>query len=202
MVEDFFTQEAVEALRPQVNRVVDSLLNAIQEKGCNSGPVDLMEDFATLVNPKIIFALYGIPAKDADELARSSGALGGTSGTAGESGHTKVHDYLNHLIEERIDSPKDDVISRLTEQYKAGNLERDELNLLAFMIFVAGNSAITSSISLGILTLLQHPDQLHEIKENPELIKQAVEEILRYHTPSALNSRRVAIEDVKIGGKV
>lgn len=188
-----------------MNRVVDSLLDSIQEKGCNNGPVDLVEEFATLVNPKVILGLYGIPATDVDELARSSGAIGGTSGSAGESGHTKVHDYLNRLIDERINkahTPQDDVISRLAGQYRAGNLERDEVNLLAFTIFVAGNSAVTSSISLGILTLLQHPDQLKEIIETPELTKQAVEEILRYHTPSALNSRRVAIEDVEFGGKV
>lgn len=204
MVADFFTPEAVEAL-PHVNHVVDSLINDIQEKGCSEGPVDLVEEFATLVNPKVIFALYGIPEKDANGLAKHSGALGGTSGTAGESGHTRLHGYLNGLIDERIQkapSPQDDVISRLAEQYRAGNLERNEVNLVAFMIFVAGNSAIMSSVSLGILTLLQHPDQLNQIKEDPKLTKQAVEEILRYHTPSALNSRRVAIEGVKLGGKV
>lgn len=204
MVEDFFTLDAVKAL-PHVNRAVESLLSDIQQKGCSNGPVDLVDEFTALVNPKVIFALFGIPEKDADELAKYSGSLGGTSGTAGESGHTKLHDYLDSLIDERIQkapSPQNDVISRLAEQYRAGNLMRDEVNLLAFTILIAGNTAITSSISLGILTLLQHPDQLNEIRRNPELTTQAVEEILRYHTPSALNSRRVAIEDVEVGGKV
>lgn len=205
MVEDLFTPQAVEALRPQVKHVVDSLLDTIIAKGCKSGPVDLVQDFAALVNPKVIFSLFGIAERDADELARSSASLGGTSGTALDSGPTMLHDYLSRLVDQRIEktpSPPTDVISKLAEQHKAGNLDREDITNLAFMIFIAGNSAIISSIGLGILTLAQHPQQLDDIRKKPELIKQAVEEILRYHTPSALNSRRVAKEDVKLGGQV
>ncbi|RJE27003.1 Cytochrome p450 [Aspergillus sclerotialis] len=206
MVESFFTLAAVEPLRPEIERAVDLLLDSIKERGCKDGPIDLVQDFSSLVNPKVIFALFGASMMDTDQLAGSSAALGGTSGTAGELGHTDLHEYLSSLIDDRIqyaDRPERDLISKLViEQYKTGAMGKDDINRLVYMLFVAGNTAINSSISLGILSLLQHPKQLNAIRENPRLVKQAVEEILRYHTPSALNSRRVAKEDVRLGNQV
>ena len=81
-------------------------------------------------------------------------------------------------------------------------MTKGDIDRLAFMLFIAGNAAIANTITLGTLTLLQHPVQLRALRSDPSLIKPAVEEILRYHTPSALNSRRVATEDLVLGGKV
>lgn len=207
MIEEFFTPEATVALRPQVIHVVDSLLQRIKDLGCKDGPVDLVEEFASLVNPRVIFLLFGVH-DDIDHLVKSSADVRATSGTAGESSGTDLHEYeyVCRLVDERIkhaQRPQDDLISKsVIEQYRAGEkLSKDDVNRLAFIVFIA-NAAIASSISLGILTLLQHPDQLDAIRENPSLLNQAADEILRYHKPSALNSRRVVKEGVTIGNQV
>lgn len=70
---------------------------------------------------------------------------------------------------------------------------------MSFLLLVAGNATTANMITLGVLTLLQHPDQLKQIRENPSLIKDAVEEIFRYLTGSQFATRRLAIEDVQIG---
>ncbi|KAI2941696.1 hypothetical protein CBS147322_9278 [Aspergillus niger] len=206
MTESFFTQEATEAVKPQVQEVVDSLIDSIKERGCNNGPIDLVKELATVVNPKVILlSILKVSEKEANELIQSSSALGGTSGSASESGHTDLHEYISQLIDARIEKPRrpqDDLLSKLVvDEYRQANLDRDDLINLVYMIFVAGNSAIQSSIVLGVITLLQHQDQLEELKENPELAGRVVEEILRYHTPSALNSRRVTTTDITLGGK-
>ncbi|GLA23586.1 hypothetical protein AnigIFM63326_008917 [Aspergillus niger] len=206
MTESFFTQEATEAVKPQVQEVVDSLIDSIKERGCNNGPIDLVKELATVVNPKVILlSILKVSEKEANELIQSSSALGGTSGSASESGHTDLHEYISQLIDARTEKPRrpqDDLLSKLVvDEYRQANLDRDDLVNLVYMIFVAGNSAIQSSIVLGVITLLQHQDQLEELKENPELAGRVVEEILRYHTPSALNSRRVTTTDLTLGGK-
>ncbi|KAI2960279.1 hypothetical protein CBS147323_8008 [Aspergillus niger] len=206
MTESFFTPEATEAVKPQVQEVVDSLIDSIKERGCNNGPIDLVKELATVVNPKVILlSILKVSEKEANELIQSSSALGGTSGSASESGHTDLHEYISQLVDERIEKPRrpqDDLLSKLVvDEYRQANLDRDDLINLVYMIFVAGNSAIQSSIVLGVITLLQHQDQLEELKENPELAGRVVEEILRYHTPSALNSRRVTTTDLTLGGK-
>ncbi|KAL4925705.1 cytochrome P450 [Aspergillus undulatus] len=206
MVESFFTPSAIEKIKPQIESIVDSLLTNIKNRGCSNGPIDLVQHLATPLNPKVILqTLLKVSEKDTENLINSSTQLGGTSGTASESGHTDLHDFMSKLVEERIKSPNhpdEDIISKLVvEQVKEGNLSRDDVINSVFMIFVAGNSAIMSSIALGVLSLLKHPDQLEELKKDPSLAENVVEEVLRYHTPSALNSRRVATDNVSLGGQ-
>lgn len=108
-------------------------------------------------------------------------------------------------------------------QLKPGNITKDDVTDLAFLVLTAGNAALTNSIGLvnealtlledlhkltnynlqGTLSLLQHPEQADEIKKEPDVVApDVVNEILRYHTVSAVNGRRVAIEDFKLGGMV
>lgn len=207
MTESFFTHEAAKAMTPQVEQIVSSLLDNIARKGCKDGPIDLMSELAEPLNPKVILqCIYKVSEKDVNNLITSNTSLGGTSGSASESGHTDLHEFMSKLVDDRMKKPgkpKDDLISKLAvEQCQKGKLDRDDMINLAFMVFVAGNTAITGSISLGVLTLLMHPEQLDALKKDPGLAGKAVEETLRFHTPSALNSRRVATTDVTLGGKV
>lgn len=73
---------------------------------------------------------------------------------------------------------------------------------MSFLLLVAGNATTANMITLGVCTLLQHPDQLNQLKQDPSLIKTTVEEILRYLTGSQFATRRVAIENVEINGKI
>lgn len=95
-----------------------------------------------------------------------------------------------------------DIISRLyKEQVKTGNLTHEDLIGMSFLLLVAGNATTANMITLGILTLLQHPKQLKQLKENPSLIKNATDEILRYLTGSQFATRRVALKNVQVGNE-
>lgn len=95
-----------------------------------------------------------------------------------------------------------DLISRLyREQVKTGKLSHEDLISMSFLLLVAGNATTANMITLGILTLLQHPKQLKQLKENPSLIKSAVDEILRYLTGSQFATRRVALNNVQVGNE-
>lgn len=82
---------------------------------------------------------------------------------------------------------------------KQGKLSFEDLVSMTFLLLVAGNATTANMITLGMLTLLQHPKQFKELQQNPSLIESAVEEILRYLTGSQFATRRVAIRDVQVG---
>jgi fungal nitric oxide reductase len=111
--------------------------------------------------------------------------------------------YLAKLVDKRSEKAQDDLISKLVvEQVKPNHLSREEAVQVAFLLLVAGNATMVNMISLGVVTLLQYPKQLAELKQDPSLAKGFVEELCRYHQGSAMATRRVAKEDVVYGGKV
>lgn len=111
---------------------------------------------------------------------------------------------MGQLVEERLSEPKDDLISLLVkEQLIPGHLNKDDVVQIAFLLLVAGNATMTSMILLGVITLLQHPEQLKFLESDPgKWAAPFVEELCRFHTASALATKRVAKEDVVIGGKL
>jgi fungal nitric oxide reductase len=110
---------------------------------------------------------------------------------------------MANLVEERILSPKNDLISHLiTTQLNHGNLTKADVVQTAFLLLVAGNATMVSMIALGIVTALRNPRQLQLLKDDPKKWSSPfVEELCRYHTASALATKRVAKEDVVYGGK-
>jgi len=112
-------------------------------------------------------------------------------------------DYLLTLFEEKRKNPKDDLVSALVQAEEAGDkLSEDELLGMVFLLLVAGHETTVNLIGNGVLALLQHPDQLQNLKEDLSLIKPAVEELLRYDGPVETSTERFAREDVAIGGTV
>jgi nitric oxide reductase len=111
---------------------------------------------------------------------------------------------MGRLVDQRLEAPKNDLISLLVEsQLKPGHLQKSDVIQIAFLLLVAGNATMVSMIALGIVTLLQHPDQLEDLKKDPEKwAPKFVEELCRYHTTSALATKRVAKEDMTIGGQL
>jgi cytochrome P450 len=116
---------------------------------------------------------------------------------------TAFTDYLRALFEEKRKNPEDDLVSALVRAEEAGDkLSEHELLGMVFLLLVAGHETTVNLIGNGVLALLQHPDQLRQLKEEPSLIKPAVEELLRYDGPVETSTERFAREDVDIGGMV
>eukprot|EP01089_Gocevia_fonbrunei_P005439 TRINITY_DN1586_c0_g1_i2.p1 TRINITY_DN1586_c0_g1~~TRINITY_DN1586_c0_g1_i2.p1 ORF type:complete len:289 (+),score=80.86 TRINITY_DN1586_c0_g1_i2:51-917(+) len=189
---------------PFIQKMVDGLIEKMVKKGCST-PVDLVQALAMPVPYLTIAKILGVPDADTEELINFTAMRSNGSSTARQASKASedLTNYIRKLVDAKEKNPGDDLISKLVvEQMRPGHLEREDLVQVTFLLLVAGNATVAGLINLGVVSLLQHPWQLAELKQNPTLSKAAVEEICRYHTASSLATRRVALTDVLLGGKV
>ncbi|UJR14381.1 hypothetical protein I4U23_001377 [Adineta vaga] len=202
MVENDFSMKNVESLRPKLEKIANNLIDEMKKK---KQPVDLHISYSLPVPTFTIYDMLGIPYEDHDFLERCNAIRTNGSATSAESSAASqdLMNYLARLVEKKKKNKGgNDMITRLLKQVQQGKLTDEELVAMSFLLLVAGNATTANMITLGILTLLQHPNQLNELKKNPSLIKNAVEEILRYLTGSQFATRRVAIQKVQIGNQL
>lgn len=204
MVAGAFSPESVELLVPTIRQIVNELIDKMIAIGCQK-PVDLVHYLAMPAPYLIISKILGVPEEDTDNLIRFTAVRSSGSSTALEASKASqdLTDYLKTLVHRKIENPQDDLISKLVvEQLKQGNLTHEDVVQISFLLLVAGNATVSSMTALGVVTLLNHPSQLEEFKNDPKLAPAVVEELCRYHTASSLATRRVATQDVLLGGKV
>jgi cytochrome P450 len=204
MVTAPFAIKRVEALRPAIQAIVDTL---IDEMLAGPKPVDLVQAFALPVPSLVICGLLGVPYADHDFFQRNSKILINRDQPpeATRAAQAKLIDYLDRRVAEKLVDPADDLLSRLAiEQVKTGELTRHDVAVMGMLLLIAGHETTANMIALGTLALLEHPDQLAALRgtDNPRLIAGAVEELLRYLNIVHSGRRRVALEDIEIGGQV
>jgi cytochrome P450 len=201
MVTAAFSIKRVEALRPVIQKMVDDL---IDELLAGPKPVDLVQAFALPVPSLVICELLGVPYADHDFFQANSKALITRTATPEQAlaASRRLVDYLDRLIGDKLAHPADDLLSTLAARVRAGELSRREAADMGVLLLVAGHETTANMITLGTLALLQHPDQLARVRESddPKLIASAVEELLRYLNIVHSGRRRVALEDIEIGG--
>ncbi|HEY6750398.1 MAG TPA: cytochrome P450 [Rubrobacteraceae bacterium] len=207
LVSKAFTPRLIERMRPRVQEIADTLLDAVKTK--DKGGMDLIDDYAFPLPITVIAELLGVPVEDRNRFREWSDAA--VSGDTTQEYVEKIllpHmqafiDYLRALFEEKRDNPKDDLISALVLAEEAGDrLSEDELLAMVFLLLVAGHETTVNLIGNGTLALLQNPDQLQKLRDDPSLIKPAIEELLRYDGPVETSTERFAREDVAIGDTV
>jgi cytochrome P450 len=201
MVTAPFAIRRVEALRPAIQRIVDK---SIDDMLAGPKPVDLVKAFALPVPSLVICELLGVPYAGHDFFQRNSQTIvnRGSSPEAVLEARANLEDYLEELIAEKLAEPSDDLLSTLAaERVTTGELARNELAALGFFLLAAGHETTANMIALGTLALLQHPDQLAELRQtdDPKLVASAVDELLRYLNVLHMGRRRVALADVRIG---
>lgn len=204
MIESLFTPKAIAGMRPHIQKTVDSILEKIIQGGC-SPAVDLVEKFALPVPSYIIYGILGTPIEDLEYLTACNATRTNGSATSSEASaaNAELLAYLGKLVDAKSVSPGPDMISILVaEQLRPGHLSREDVVQISFLMLVAGNATMVSMIALGVVTLLQHPDQLEELKKDPSLAKGFVEELCRFHTASALATKRVAMVDIVLHGQI
>jgi cytochrome P450 len=201
MVTAAFSIKHVEALRPAIQKIVDGLIDAML---AGPKPVDLVEAFALPVPSLVICELLGVLYADHDFFQTNSKILIRRTTTAEQAREAtqRLIDYLDGIIGERLAHPADDLLSRLAARVGVGELSRREAASMGVLLLIAGHETTANMIALGTLALLQHPDQLAQLRESddPKLIASAVEELLRYLSITHSGRRRVALEDIDIGG--
>ena len=195
-----FTTKRMLALRPKIESLTDTLLDAMAQEG---PPADLVASLAVELPALVMCDLFGSPYEDHTYIARCAAGRHGLSQSAEEAANSAkdLVEYCRRLIAEKEKNLVDDMLSRvIQEQVLPGHLSREELADICSMILRAGHDTTTNMIALGTLLLLEHPDQLEKLKANPKLVDSAVEELLRFLSPVQFAPRRVALEDVEVAG--
>ncbi|WP_336047967.1 cytochrome P450 [Streptomyces sp. CA2R101] len=195
-----FSVKRVAALRPDIHRIVDGLLDRMLAQG---PPAELVSAFALPVPSMVICSLLGVPYSDHEFFEdASSRLLRSPTAEEAETARTELEGYFTELIAHKEKNPGDGLLDELIEErLRSGDLAHEELVRLAMILLVAGHETTANMISLGTFTLLEHPEQLAQLKAEEGLMPAAVEELLRFLS-IADGMLRVATEDIEIGGQV
>jgi cytochrome P450 len=201
-----FTFKRVEGLRPTIQQITDEHIDAML---AGPQPADVVAAIALPIPSLVISQLLGVPYEDA-EMFQHHATLGLARYASGEDtakGAMSLHKYLARLVESRIETPSEDpadAVSDLAERVKAGELSVKEAAQLGTGLLIAGHETTSNMIGLGVLALLENPDQLAVMRdaEDPKVLASAVEELLRYLSIIQNGQRRVAVEDIHIAGEV
>jgi cytochrome P450 len=199
-----FTFRRVEAMRPQIEELVDRFLDEMIAAG---PPADLVCAFALPVPSLVIYMLLGVPYDD-HEFFQQHSAAALDSRASDEQKRVAVMALLNYKLEllaRKEREPGDDLMRRLMTDYVAtGQLSRETAAMNGLIMVQAGHETTASMIALGSLTLLQHPDELARLREtdDPAVVANIVEEMMRYLTIVHSLVERVALEDLTIGGQL
>ncbi|MFH8469106.1 cytochrome P450 [Streptomyces sp. NPDC017991] len=199
-----FTTPHVEALRPWTQRTTNALLEAMAERGA---PADIAAHLADELPLMTISQLMDIPEGHRPQLRRWAMAMMSMSADDRSSAieaKSALRDYFAALTTARRRVPGDDLISAMaTARIGDEMLEEGELAVLAMLLVVTGHDTTTYEISNIVYTLLTHPTHLAQLRTRPELLPQALEELLR-HIPfrQGVGIPRVALEDVELGDQI
>jgi cytochrome P450 len=200
MVTGYFTVRRMRALQDHITDLVNDHLDAI---AATTPPVDLVSAFALPIPSLVICEMLGVPYADRHDFQRRSAALLAVSGdpAAPLRARRELRDYVRDLARAKRLHPADDMLSDLVRVPEhEGGLTDEEVTSLGSTLLVAGHETTANMLSLGALTLLEHPEQLAALRADPSLLDHAVEELLRYLTILHLGLVRIPTEDVELGG--
>lgn len=195
-----FTVKRIAAQRPQIQNIVDGLLDTILSEGDTA---DLIPQFALPVPSMAICHLLGVPYSDHAFFEQQSRRIvqGESSLEDSTDAFTKVRDYLAELIETKLRAPGDGLLDELVTDYvESGELDLGDLSEMALLLLVAGHETTANAIALGVLTLLEHPGVRADLSAEPALISGVVEELLRLLS-IADGVPRFATRDTEIAGQ-
>jgi cytochrome P450 PksS len=199
LVSKAFTPRMIEQLRPRIQQITDELLDAIQPQG----KMDLITDFAFPLPITVISEMLGIPEQDRQQFRVWSQTIVTMTASAHPENALVAMEafvqYIKTLLADKRAHPGNDLVSGLVQSEESGDtLNENELISTIFLLIVAGHETTVNLIGNGTLALLQHPDQLHLLQQDPSLLPSAIEELLRYTAPVSISSHRWASEDIPL----
>jgi cytochrome P450 len=199
-----FTYRRTEMMRPQIQHFVDEYLARMIDNG---PPADIVRDFALPVPSLVIALLLGVPTEDLG-LFQHNTTVGLDTKSSDEQktqAFAAMYVYIQELVLRKEREPDDGLISRLVNDYVAtGQLNRETAAMTGVIMMQAGHETTASMIALGTVALLQHRDVFERLghTDDPAVIANAVEEMMRYLTIVHAQVDRVAIKDLTIGGQL
>jgi cytochrome P450 len=190
-----FTVTIVDKMRPRIQEVVDSLLDAAEK----CGHMDVVPDLAAALPVAVIAEIIGVPPADrylirrwTDDILRFQGVNKPSEGdlSRAQDALIEIRAYIQGMIEERRRRPRGDLMGKFVAAESEGQrLSEAELINTCVTLFTAGHETTLSLISNTIFTLLANPDQYLLLRENPELLESTIEESLRYESPVSRQTR-------------
>ncbi len=201
LVSKGFTPRFIEGLRPRIEAIAESLLDAVEAEG----KMEVMNDYAFPLPIQVISEMLGVPLEDQEIIREGSGAL--NDQTSADPRRFEKMDtfarYIVTLIEQKRHNPASDLISMLAAIGDTDDrLTQKELVAMVGLLIFAGHETTSSLIGNGLLALLSAPDQFEKLKAEPSLIPNAVEELLRLCGPAVTTLPRYATEDIEVGGQL
>ena len=202
-----FTPRRVEILRSHIQDITNSLLDAVQAKG----QMDIIADLAYPLPAIVTSEMLGVPTSDWPQLTAWSTEFAQVLGNFQHNPDRaprvvraleEMVAYFQAAVREQHQNPRDGLISAfLTAEVDGDKLTEEEVVANTIVTMVGGQETTTNLIGNGILTLLRHRDQLELLKSDLSLIPSAIEELLRYESPSQ-HTARLAPHDIELGGKM
>ena len=201
-----FTPQRVRALQSHIQEIVDKLIDRVAPQG----RMDVIADFAAPMPAIVTAEMLGVPTEDHTNLKKWSADFAEMLGNFQhnpdriprvlESTNNLVN-YFKTAIGKMREHPREGLIhSFMTAELDGDRLSEEEIVANCIVTMVGGQETTTNLIGNGLLTLMRNREQLEQLRDNPGIIQSAVEELLRYESPSQ-HTGRIAREDVEIGGK-
>ncbi len=201
-----FSAAAVEGLRPQAEAIVDQMLKPLQR----GSDVELMSEFANPMPVRIISELLGVPQALHGTFVNASRAIAVFRGNpnrtveearAAQDALIELTEFFRKTVAERRRNKGTDLISLLIDIEEEGEvLTEEELYAQCIALLFAGHETTRNLIGNGMYTLLKNPQRTAELREKPEMIRSAVEELLRFESPVQFTAR-VLKEDIEVCGQ-
>jgi cytochrome P450 len=194
-----FTLRQVHALRPHIQQVVDGCVDSLL---ASPRPADLVATVSLPVPSMVLCELLGVPGDDREFFERSASSLlrRAIPPEQRQQIGAELRVYLDELITAKESDPTDDLLGRLIVRNRAEQVFDHQLLVgLAMFLLIAGIETTANMISLAVVGLLEHPEQLAEVTSDPAALATAVEELLRFFS-NVDAVPRVAKADVEIGG--
>jgi cytochrome P450 len=191
-----FTVKRMKALEEQIARIAERQLD---ELAALTPPVDLVKAFALPVPSLVICELLGVPYADRAAFQVNSAKFLEKDVTLEDkmAAYGAMTGYLAELVTRKRAEPGEDILSDLARH---DDLTMEELTGCAFLLLLAGHETTANMLALGTFALLEHPEQLAELRADPDLMPNAVEELMRYLSVVDV-LYRYATEDIELGGE-
>ncbi|AHX18675.1 cytochrome P450 [Bacillus cereus] len=200
LVQKAFTPKMIAQLDKRIERIADELISDIERKGT----LNLVDDYSFPLPIIVISEMLGIPKEDQAKFRIWSHAVIASPETPEEIKETEKQlsefiTYLQYLVDIKRKEPKEDLVSALILAESEGHkLSARELYSMIMLLIVAGHETTVNLITNTVLALLENPNQLQLLKDNPKLIDSAIEEGLRYYSPVEVTTARWAAEPFQI----
>ena len=203
-----FTPRMVHELEGAVQRIVDRIIDDVIDKG----QCDFVDDIAAVMPMEVICEMMGVPDEDRRRVYEIGNSLIGSddpelqddgkprkmANMSAQEAFAEMFMYADKLLEKARTNPSDDIAAALVNAELDGHkLSDDDFRFFFLLLLVAGNETTRTVTTNGMITLLEHPDQLAALESDPTLVNSAVEEMLRF-APAVHTFRRQATADVEL----